>query len=367
MRLIIDSHLDLAMNAVGFNRDLTDSLDRINQREAGMADSPCRGAATVCFDEMRRGGVAVCLGTLLARRNADRQTVLRIAVDSATQEITYAMAHGQLAYYRAMEACGQIRMIRTAEELDEHWAQWQSPTDDPLPIGLILAMEGADGIVGPAQAEEWWKDGLRVVSLVHYGCGVYADGVGGSGGLTSLGEQLLGEVERLGMVLDVTHLSERAFYQAMESFGGEVLASHNNCRSVIPGERQFSDEQIRALIDRDAVIGVAMDNWMLHPNYQRGQTPRELVHLSSVADHVDKICQLAGDCRHVAIGSDLDGGYGREQTPIGVESIADLQAFDTVLAERRYSDGDRDAVFHGNWLRLLRRGLIGTRRRAEGE
>ncbi|KKL61496.1 hypothetical protein LCGC14_2194730 [marine sediment metagenome] len=241
MRRIIDGHLDLAMNAVGLNRDLTGSLDRINRREVGMTDSPCRGNATVCFDEMRRGGVAVCLGVLLARTNADLQVVLRREVDSGAQEITYAMAQGQLAYYRVMAARGQVRLIGSAGQLDEHWARWQGSANDRPPIGLIVAMEGADGIVSPAQAEAWWNDGLRVVSLVHYGRGIYADGTGDKGGLTRQGKELLREIERLGMVLDVTHLSDKGFFQAMGSFGGEVLASHNNCRSLVPGERQFSD------------------------------------------------------------------------------------------------------------------------------
>lgn len=357
MRLIIDGHLDLAMNAVGFNRDLTDSLARINQREAGMTDSPCRGNATVCFDEMRRGGVAVCLGTLLARTSPDRQILLRREVDSGTQELTYAMAQGQLAYYRAMAAAGQVRLIRSAGDLNDQWAAWQSPSGEDPPLGVIVSMEGADGIVALEQARAWWDDGLRVVSLVHYGRGVYAVGTGGSGGLTGRGVALLRGLERVGMILDVTHLSEPGFFQAMESFGGEVLASHNNCRSLVPGDRQFSDQQVRALIQRDAVIGVAMDNWMLYPDYQRGQTSRELVHLSDAADHVDAICQLAGNCRHVGLGSDLDGGYGCEQTPADLDTIADLQSLDVILARRGYTDEDLNAVFHGNWLRLLRRAL----------
>jgi membrane dipeptidase len=143
----------------------------------------------------------------------------------------------------------------------------------------------------------------------------------------------------------------------MGSYGGEVLASHNNCRSLVPGDRQLSDEQVLAIVGRDGVIGVAMDNWMLSPDYQRGQSPRELVHLSDVADHIDAICQLAGNCRHVAIGSDLDGGYGREQTPVGLDTIAGLQSLGGILAERGYGDEDLDAAFHGNLLRLLRRGL----------
>jgi membrane dipeptidase len=159
------------------------------------------------------------------------------------------------------------------------------------------------------------------------------------------------------MILDVTHLSEPGFTEALELFGGPVMASHNNCRTLVPGDRQFSDEQVRRLVERDTVIGVALDAWMLHPGWQKGRTPRDAVRIDTVCDHLDHICQLAGDCRHAAIGSDLDGGYGTEQTPAGLDSIADLQKLGEILARRGYSDEDIDAVFHGNWLRFFERHL----------
>jgi membrane dipeptidase len=191
---------------------------------------------------------------------------------------------------------------------------------------------------------------LRSLILAHYGPSRYAVGTGATGPLTAQGRLLLAEMERLGMILDVTHLSEPGFTEALELFGGPVMASHNNCRALVPGDRQFSDEQIRRLVQRETVIGVALDAWMLYPGWQKDRTPRAAVRIDAVCDHIDHICQLSGNCRCVAIGSDLDGGYGAEQTPAGVDSIADLQKLAEILAGRGYPDDNIDALFHGNWL-----------------
>jgi membrane dipeptidase len=238
----------------------------------------------------------------------------RTSLDFANQEIASATARGRLAYYELLERRGLLRMIRTSSDFDTHWERFTTDNQDEL-IGYILAMEGADPIVEPSQAVEWWNLGLRFVNLAHYGKSQYAVGTGDDGPLTREGVQLLKEFGQLGMILDATHLSDTSFYQALDIFHGLVLASHNNCRALVPDGRQFSDEQIRMLIDRDAVIGSALDAWMLVPGWVRGQTSREVVGLEAVADQIDHVCQLAGSHRHAAIGSDLDGGFGTEQSP----------------------------------------------------
>lgn len=360
MKLLIDTHLDLAWNALSWGRDLRRPLEEINRYEEGMTDDDARGHATTSLPELRRAGVAVCLATVQARTKPEvrpAEGFKRQNLDYSSAEITYAHGQGQLAYYRLLEEQGEIRMIRTAEELQCHWTQWQSMDRDALPVGVILAMEGADPIVSPAQAEAWFGDGLRSVSLAHYGMGRYAAGTSATGGLTAAGVALLEEFGRLGMILDVTHLSDESFSEALDRFDGPVMASHNNCRALVPGQRQFSDEQIRRLVARGAVIGVACDAWMLYPDWKIETVPRETVKLEAVADHIDHICQLAGNCRHAGIGSDLDGGYGTEQTPLGLDTIADLQKLAAILSSRDYSDADIDAVFHGNWLEFFRRRL----------
>jgi membrane dipeptidase len=366
MRLIFDSHLDLAWNALSYNRDQTDPLDEINHREDGMSDFRGRGRATTCLPEMRRGGFAACLGTILVRAKRHVQPASghrRIDLDHASPAIAYAVGQGQLAYYRLLETQGELRMLRRSGELRDHWSQWVRhaeqlpegglpPTQSP-PVGMVLAMEGADPIAAPGQLARWWEDGLRSLMLAHYGQSHYAVGTGESGPLTSWGIQVLDEMRRVGMILDATHLCDESFLEALERFDGPVMASHTNCRALVPGGRQFSDEQLQILLERDAVIGVALDAWMLVPGWQRGVSTPDGLTLEAVADHIDRICQMAGSARHAAIGSDLDGGFGHEQTPSDVKSIADVGRLGDVLSERGYRPEDVDLILHGNWLRFF--------------
>jgi membrane dipeptidase len=175
--------------------------------------------------------------------------------------------------------------------------------------------------------------------------------------LSAAGIRLLKEFMRLGIILDVTHLSDTSFFQALNVYDGPMLASHHNCRALVPGDRQLSDEQIRMLIERGAVIGTAFDAWMLYPGWKRGQTKPEVVGIEVAADHIDHICQMAGNARHSAIGSDLDGGFGTEQTPRDLNTITDLHKLEEILARRGYSAADVDGIFFGNWLRFFEAAL----------
>ena len=352
-RKIIDSHLDLSWNALSYNRDLTETIEQVRQRETGMTDNRGRGRCTVSLPEMRRGGVCVCLGTVLCRTNRSKQPMRRIDLDVANQDIACAIGRGQLEYYRLLEERGEIRLIKTRGELQSHFENWTSKD----PIGMIIAMEGADPIVSPRQAERWFADGLRSVGMVHYGRSAYAVGTGDYGPLTPAGVEMLKEFARLGMIVDMTHSSDQSFFQTLDVFPGPVLASHNNCRALVPGDRQYSDEQIKLLISRGGVIGSAFDAWMCKPGFVAGQSTGEDVPLTNVIDHIDHICNLAGNTNHVAIGSDLDGGFGNEQTPAGIDTIADLQKLAPLLRERRYSETDIDKIFHGNWLRFFSEAL----------
>ncbi|WP_165234031.1 dipeptidase [Aquisphaera insulae] len=363
MRLIFDGHLDLAWNALSWDRDLTLDLDLLNLAEAGMTDHPARGRATTSLPELLKGGIAACQATLLARSRPQARKPEgspRMSLDFVNADVTSAIARGQLAYYFLLERRGLLKMIRTAADLDAHWKAWEAAAGEATPappIGYILAMEGADPIVEPEQAGAWWNLGLRSVNLVHYGENRYAAGTGTDGPLTSDGVRLLKEFEKLGMILDATHLSDTSFFQALATYSGPVLASHHNCRSLVPDQRQLTDDQIRLLLERDAVIGVALDAWMLAPGWVRGKTSRDVVRLEALADHIDHITQLAGKPTNVAIGSDLDGGFGTEQVPAGLDRISDLQKLDGILSGRGYDSAAIDAIFHGNWLRFFRRTL----------
>jgi membrane dipeptidase len=346
--MIIDSHLDLSWNALNWQRDLTRSIEEIRRSEEGMNDRR-RGHNTVSFPEMRKAEVVVCLATVLARCSQLKNPLL----DYPSREIASAMGVGQLEYYRIMESQGHLRMLRDWPALESHVAEWNRTGGRGVPLGYILAMEGADPILEPGQVELWWERGLRVVEPVHYGVSYYAHGTGVPGGLTTKGRELLAAMEAVGIILDVTHLADESFWQALEIFHGPVLASHHNCRALVPGDRQLTDEQIRALVERDAVIGAAFDSWMLLPNYVGGETDNSLVSIERVIDHIDYVCQLAGNAGHSAIGSDLDGGFGTEKSPRELNTITDVQMVPDLLRKRGYKEADIERIMYGNWLRFF--------------
>ena len=369
MRPIIDAHLDIAWNALSYDRDQLLELDRMREVESGMTGIS-RGNCTVSLPEMRRANVRVCLGTLLCRsfpedlpeldanlgEIGDRshgQVILREDLDFANQTIACAAAQGQLAYYRLLEQQGHVRLIGSADELERLWAE------NDAPLGLILSMEGCDPIVEPSQARWWFQQGLRTACLAHYGPSAYAMGTGGDGPLTAKGRELLGEFGELGLVLDLVHTADLAFAEALDLFEGAVFISHGNCRALVEHDRQISDRQIAAVVDRGGVIGVVMDEWMLVPGYVRGDSQRQRASFESVVAHIDHICSIAGDTDHVAIGSDLDGGFGTEQAPLGLDTIADLHQIAEVLIQQGYSDSQVNQVFSGNWLRFFRESLPG--------
>lgn len=347
--LLVDAHLDLAMNALNWDRNLDLTVEQIREMEAGMLPEKGRACGTVAFPEMRKGEVGLSVVTVIARTKYPGSP----STGAACQEISYAKAQGQLAYYRCLEQQGKVRMIGTRSELEDHLGNWQADPET-TPLGMILSMEGADPIVWPEQMRSWWQDGLRIVSLSHYGFSAYAHGTDTEGGLRGEAKALLSEMEQLGAVLDTTHLADLAFFEATEAFGGRIMASHQNSRSLIPGVRQFTDDQLRVVIERDGVIGAALDAWMLYPDWIKGETPNTVVSLEAVADQIDYVCQLAGNVRHAAIGSDLDGGYGTEQCPHDLDTIVDLQKVAGLLADRGYSDEDVRAVMHGNWINFLK-------------
>ncbi len=360
--LIVDAHLDLAWNALQWNRNLLDSAYTIRVQESGLSGAG-RGSGTVALPEMRQGRVALCFATLLARSTGH----LSPDIDYGSLAQANGIARGQLAYYHALDRQGHIRLITNLAGLDAHIAAWQTWdtafVDQPFtihhssapPPGLIISMESADPILSPDELREWWEAGLRVIGPAHYGPGRYAGGTSTDLGLTERGAALLAEMEQVGMILDLTHFSDPAFWQALEKFDGPVLASHNNCRALVPNQRQFSDAQLKAIFQRGGVVGAAFDAWMLKPGWKNGQSTNVEVSLATVVDHIDYICQLAGNSRHAALGTDLDGGFGREQSPHDLDTIADLQKLVGLLAGRGYSDDDIASIMHGNWLRLLRR------------
>ena len=349
--LIVDCHLDLAWNAIGYKRDLTLPLADLNRAEHGLGDHAGRGLATTTLPEMRAGGVGLCLATLIARTPVGDTAIHGNLLDYPTPAAAAAVASGQLAWYRALAEAGEVALLASAGAVSSHAARWRAGGERR--VGIVLAMEGSDPIISPEHVQRWFDAGLRVASLVHYGLGRYAGGTGTDGGVTPAGRALLAAFADAGLILDVTHLSDRAFFQALDRYAGPLLASHQNCRALVPGGRQFTDEQVRLLLDRGGIVAVACDAWMLHPGWVRGETSAGLVPMTALADHVDHICQLAGNASQAAVGSDLDGGFGSDQTPRELTSIADLGRLAPILADRGYPAGQVAGVLADNALRFL--------------
>jgi membrane dipeptidase len=350
---IIDAHLDLSMNALEWNRDLRQPVADINKREQGLTDKPDRGKATVSLPELRKGNIGLVVATQIARYVAPHNPL----PGWHSPEQAWAQTGGQLAWYKAMEEAGEMVQINNRQTLENHIQLWQEAApEQQKPIGYILSLEGADSLITLKYLERAYAYGLRAVGPAHYGPGRYANGTDATGVMGAEGKALLKEMERLQFILDATHLCEDAFWQALELFHGPIWASHNNVRALVNHNRQFSDAQIKELINRGAVIGGALDAWMLVPQWERGRsTPRGMnCNLEVLIDHLDHICQLAGNALHIGIGSDLDGAFGREQCPYDLETIAGLQTIPNLLAKRGYSQTDVANVMHGNWLRFLR-------------
>ena len=355
--LVVDSHLDLSLNALQGNRDLLSSAYTTRSQEQS---TPGKGRAqgTVAFPEMRRGRVALSFATVLARSTGHPEP----HIDFATPAQAHGIAKGQLAYYHALERQGHIRLIRTLPQLDAHMAEWtawdaQYPgeeADASPPLGAVISMESADAVLEPTELRDWWEGGLRLIGPAHFGPGRYAGGTGCELGLTERGASLLSEMDRVGIILDLTHCSDQAFWEALAQYDGPVHASHNNCRALNPHQRQLSDKQIRAIIERGGVIGTVPGCWQLKPGWRNGDS-NESVSLADVVVHIDHICQIAGSSRYAGIGSDLDGGVGREGFAHDLDTIADLQKIGALLTERGYAEDDVAAIMHGNWVRFLKR------------
>lgn len=345
---IFDAHLDLSMNALEWNRDLTWSVDEIRKSEIGMTDKPDRGLNTVSLDAMRKGNIGICVATQIARYVKKGSSLP--GWNSPQQ--AWAQTQGQLAWYKEMEAIGQMTAIRNLKEFEAHLKLWEGSSENK-PIGYILSLEGADSIVTIDHLEKAYDNGLRAIGPAHYGPGTYAHGTDSVGGIGEKGKELLKKIMELGLILDATHLCDVSFWETMKLYEGPVWASHNNCRKFVNHNRQYSDEQIKELIGREAVIGIALDAWMMVPNWVRGEsTPESMgVTLKQMIDNIDHICQLSGNSLHVGIGTDLDGAFGKEQSPSDLDTIADLQKVPDMLKKKGYSEEDIRNIMSKNFIR----------------
>lgn len=345
---IVDAHEDIAWNALALGRDVRRSARETRRLEAG-SDVPRRhGQCMVGLPEWLAGGVAIVCGTIFlppARRGYSDP----LAYSNAREAHTLAQAQLDL-YHRLADEAAQVALVADKAGLDEVLASWDGGAPQ---VGIIPLMEGADPIREPAEAERWFKRGVRMVGLAWRAGSRYAGGDSAPGPLTDDGRELLAVMAEVGLMLDVSHMAEEALFEAVDRFEGPIVATHANPRARVPGPRQLSDQAIQRLAERDGVIGIVPFNTFLQP----GWSDKDEVRVADVAAAIDHVCQVEGHAAGVGLGSDFDGGFGAESAPAEIDTVADLARIGPALGEMGYGTEDIRAILGGNWLRVLRSGL----------
>ena len=362
MRLIIDSHQDLAWNMLTFKRDYTRSVDETRRLEANTLIPERNGECLLGWPEYQRGRVAVIFSTLFAAPARKRElwdTVWYPDFDTA-----HRLYRDQIFLYRKLSDSypDKFRLVGSRSELDSVIEHWSRPVQngDGHPVGLIYLMEGAEGIRSPHELAEWYEMGLRLIGLAWAGTR-YSGGTGDPGGLTDDGIKLLSAMMDYNFILDLSHMDEAAALESLDHYGGPIMATHSNCAALMKGadtNRHITDRVLRGLIERDGVNGLLPLNSFLKTGWVRKSgSRREEVPLDTLIAHIDHVCQLAGNADHAAIGSDFDGGFGVQSIPPELDSIADLQVIAAKLMERGFSESDAEKILGGNWLKFLREHL----------
>ena len=361
MPLIVDSHQDLAWNILSFGRDYLRSVHETRSIEKGGLTVERNGDTLLGWPEYQQGQVAVIFSTLFstpARWAYDWETYFY--KDSKEADRQYRQQFD--LYHRLTDDHpDKFRFIRSASNLDDVLASHQTanPDGQGYPVGLLPLMEGADCISDFGQLEEWWEMGLRFIGPAWAGTR-FCGGTKEPGPLTTDGRKLLSTMAELGFTLDLSHMDEPAVLEALDSYPGRIVATHANCLALMPGHefnRLLSDRVIYGILERDGIIGVVPFNTFLKDGWLIEKSNREEVSLERLVDHIDHICQLAGNAWHVGIGSDFDGGFGLQSTPKEIDTIVDLQKLVPLLLARGYSEGDAAAVLGVNWINQLHRSL----------
>lgn len=349
--LIIDAHEDIAFNVLVDGRDYMQSAYTMRQAEEGGPVPETNGICMLGLPEWIQARVAVIFATLTT---IPRALAKPGEMSYANIEGSYQQALAQLTIYRRWaENSPSIRLITHRPQLDETLATWENEETSPQ-VGLVLLMENADSIRTTDELDFWYEQGLRIVGPAWH-TNRFTGSTMDSGPLTAEGRELLAAMGRRGMILDLSHMAEEACLEALVTYPGPVIASHANSQRMVPMTRLLSDRLMTEVIRRDGVIGIMPVNWALVPNWR--EKPRAEIGVDLVAEAIDIVCQAAGNARHVGLGTDFDGGQGAECTPDGIETVADLPVIAAALDRRGYQAADIEAIFHGNWLRILHHAL----------
>ena len=361
--LIVDGHEDIAWNMLTFGRDPNRSVAETRSLEKDSEIPAHTGQALLGWPEWVAGRVGVVFATLFAApirrkvgpwermcyRDPDEARALYLASLDAYTRLT--SQHGD-----------RFQQVKSRRDLGEVLSTWEPELPQSPRLGLVLLMEGGDAIHDPSEVEWWSAQGVRILGPAWTGTR-FAGGTHEPGPLTADGYRLLQAMAEVGLALDLSHMTEQGQRQALDAYPGVVLASHSNAQALLPEsptpERHLTDAVVRNLAEREGVIGLVLYNPFLVGGW-KPEHGREGVTLDRVCAQVDYICQLTGSARHVALGTDFDGGFGLHKTPAGLDSVAELRLIGHALAARGYSPPDVEAILGGNWLSLLHRLLPET-------
>ncbi|MFW5714704.1 MAG: dipeptidase [Brevefilum sp.] len=363
MNLIIDSHEDLAWNIVNLNRDYTRSAYSIREAEQESPIPAFNGNTLLGWPQYTEGNVAIVFATLYCSPKRLDKGKYPVRVYETSQEAHRCYRENLDAYLRLTDDHpDKFRLLLNRKDLSTHLSEWKSyqnkSNKTPPPVGIVVLMEGAEGVREPAEVGRWYEWGVRMIGPAWAG-NRYCGGTREPGPLTKEGIELLERMAELGMLLDISHMDHQSARQALDIYEGQVIASHSNAESLIRGipiNRHLKDKTIRQLIARDGVMGIVPLNAFLDWDW-RDHGGREAVTLDQVIAQIDHVCQLAGNTRHVALGTDFDGGFGVESVPSEIDTIADLQKLAPRLTEKGYNEEDIARIFYQNWLRILENNL----------
>ncbi len=363
MTLIIDSHEDLAWNIVNLDRDYTQSAYDIRKAEENTPIPAYNGNTLLGWPQYQQANVAVIFGTLFCSPARCDNGDYEVHCYKTAQQAHDCYRENLDAYFRLTENHPEkFHLILNQDHLQKHLSQWEhhqeKQPDPPPPVGIVILMEGAEGVRQPEEVEQWYEWGVRLIGPAWAG-NRYCGGTREPGPLTKEGFALLDNMADVGLILDISHMDHESARQALDRYPGQVIASHSNVEALIqdiPINRHLKDETVHQLIERDGVMGIVPLNGFLDWNW-RDHGGRDAMSLSHIVAQIDTVCQMAGNTRHVGIGTDFDGGFGVESVPHDIDTIADLPKLAPQLAEKGYNEEDIERIFSGNWLRILKNNL----------
>lgn len=339
-----DAHLDLAYLAE-HGRDMHASLD------------DCRGRyqpASITLPSMLEGRVTKCLGTIFTE-GVDPEDP-----EAETGAFTYPFGDANAAYRAGMRQLLLYKSWFEAGVIDRMPLRGQSRESNGAPLQLGVLVECADPITDPDELDQWVEAGVVAIGMAWWHQSRYAGGNGTDhtkpgNGLTDLGRSLAKRMDELGVVHDLSHLSQRSVDELLELTDKPVIASHSNCRALmgdpdaLANQRHQSDETIAEICRRDGVIGLNLLGDFITPDLKKPDRAK----ISDCVRHIEHICEIANSRKHIGLGSDMDGGFGADGLPQGINTPSDLTILADALRDEGWSDNDIAGFAHANWERFF--------------